>query len=274
MKTTGYLIPGVRAALRRGDCDEARRLVGDAQRGRLTARQQVHVARLLRTVERCDIKHAGVGRVRRHRTLGATKRRAPFAAGDAVKLSSIMRPIPPMQGRPWVTKDTELVVARVEGTGARTNPYRVATVIRGGDPSQLFWFEPTDVEKSGLGRSRRRRLGAPPKFIGVDRGAATALSQGRWTPLRKDETTTIREYESPAGPWRLTATTDGEWFVRGPDPDAPGDHMEYASGTSTDIDSGRDADILKEAKKRAEAAYKAARVKAGLGRTWRARRQR
>lgn len=179
----GYLIPEVRAALRRGDCAGARILIGDAQHGRLTSRQQTTVRRLLQTVERCDIKHAGVGRA-------------------------------------------------------------------------------------------RRRLGAPPKFIGTDRGAATALSQSRWTPLRKDETHTIREYESPAGPWRLTATTDGEWFVRGPDPDAPGSHMDYASGTSTDIDSGRDADILKEAKKRAEIAYKAARAKAGLGRVRRVRRRR
>lgn len=68
MKTTGTLIPEVRAALRRGDCAGARSLVGDAQRGRLTARQQTTVARLLKTVERCDIRH-GVGAPRRGRDI-------------------------------------------------------------------------------------------------------------------------------------------------------------------------------------------------------------
>ena len=80
MKTTGYLIPSVRAALRRGDCDQARMLVGDAQRGRLTARQQTTVRRLLQTIERCEIKHGGVGRARRRRALGEVtiRRRGPW----------------------------------------------------------------------------------------------------------------------------------------------------------------------------------------------------
>lgn len=66
MKTAGYLIPEVRAALRRGDCAGARILIGDAQHGHLSARQQTTVRRLLQTVERCDIQQ-GVGRARRRR---------------------------------------------------------------------------------------------------------------------------------------------------------------------------------------------------------------
>lgn len=59
MKTTGYLLPEVRAALRRGDCAGARILIGDAQRGHLSARQQTTVRRLLQTVERCEVKGVG-----------------------------------------------------------------------------------------------------------------------------------------------------------------------------------------------------------------------
>ncbi len=61
MKTTGTLLPEVRAALRRGDCAGARILIGDAQRGHLSARQQTTVRRLLQTVERCDIRHGVAG---------------------------------------------------------------------------------------------------------------------------------------------------------------------------------------------------------------------
>ncbi len=66
MATSGYLIPSVREALRRGDCAGARMLIGDAQHGRLTPRQQTTVRRLLQTVERCD---ARLGHVRGRRQL-------------------------------------------------------------------------------------------------------------------------------------------------------------------------------------------------------------
>ena len=69
MKTTGTLIPEVRAALRRGDCAGARILIGDAQRGRLSPRQQTTVRRLLQTVARCDVRQ-GVGRSRKRQLRG------------------------------------------------------------------------------------------------------------------------------------------------------------------------------------------------------------
>lgn len=121
-------------------------------------------------------KHARrAGLVGGRRALGAAKRRAPYAPGDAVTMSRLMRTIQPMQGRPWVTHDTPLVVKHVEGTGARTNPYRIATVLRDGDPEMIFWFAVDDVTPAdaAVGRTRGRGLRA------ARRSAARASAPAR-----------------------------------------------------------------------------------------------
>lgn len=138
MKTTGYLIPEVRAALRRGDCDQARMLVGDAQHGRLTARQQTTVTRLLRTVARCEIKHGGVGAPKRRYV-----RQADRPARTPVKFYAVTR-------SPWKTvAATTAARAREIGDGFKV-PFDVHT-----DTGAVVWT--WEMRPSGVGRAHRRR---------------------------------------------------------------------------------------------------------------------
>lgn len=79
------------------------------------------------------------------------------------------------------------------------------------------------------------------------------LVDGKWTPLRQGETMTTMIIETPVGNWQARVHTDGTWSVRGPDPD---NEAHYASGDTSDFESGNDKKILAEAKKRARAEMK------------------
>lgn len=81
MSNFAFLLRDVRAAFRRKDCDGARRVVGEMQRGRLTTAQSKTVVKLLSAVDKCAVR--GVGAPPR-------KPRGPWAS-DAAQMEDLMR---------------------------------------------------------------------------------------------------------------------------------------------------------------------------------------